>query len=25
LFIDNFQQYTDTDQGRALVNSGPVL
>jgi phosphoenolpyruvate carboxykinase (ATP) len=25
LFIDNFDQYTDTDQGRALVNSGPVL
>ena len=25
LFIDNFGQYTDTDQGRALVNSGPVL
>jgi len=25
LFIDNFDQYTDTDQGRALVGSGPVL
>jgi len=25
LFIDNFNQYTDTDQGRNLVNSGPVL
>jgi len=25
LFIDNFNQYTDTDQGRHLVGSGPVL
>jgi len=25
LFIDNFNQYTDTDQGHALVGSGPVL
>ena len=25
LFIDNFDQYTDTDQGRALLKSGPVL
>ena len=25
LFIDNFDQYTDTDHGRALVSSGPVL
>jgi phosphoenolpyruvate carboxykinase (ATP) len=25
LFIDNFNQYSDTDQGRNLVNSGPVL
>jgi phosphoenolpyruvate carboxykinase (ATP) len=25
LFIDNFNQYTDTDQGRNLANSGPVL
>ena len=25
LFIDNFDQYTDTDHGRALVNSGPVV
>jgi phosphoenolpyruvate carboxykinase (ATP) len=25
LFIDNFDQYTDTDQGRTLVNSGPAL
>jgi phosphoenolpyruvate carboxykinase (ATP) len=25
LFIDNFNQYTDTDQGQTLVNSGPVL
>jgi phosphoenolpyruvate carboxykinase (ATP) len=25
LFIDNFAQYTDTDRGRALVSSGPIL
>jgi phosphoenolpyruvate carboxykinase (ATP) len=25
LFIDNFDQYTDTDHGRALVSSGPVI
>ena len=25
LFIDNFQQYTDTDSGRQLVSAGPIL
>jgi phosphoenolpyruvate carboxykinase (ATP) len=25
LFIDNFDQYTDTNHGRALISSGPVL
>lgn len=24
LFIDNFKQYTDTDQGKALVKAGPT-
>jgi phosphoenolpyruvate carboxykinase (ATP) len=25
LFIDNFEQYTDTDSGKQLVSAGPVL
>ena len=25
LFIDNFEQYTDTDSGKKLVSAGPVL
>ena len=25
LFIDNFEQYTDNDTGRALVAAGPQL
>ena len=25
LFIDNFEQYTDTDSGKALVAAGPSL
>jgi phosphoenolpyruvate carboxykinase (ATP) len=25
LFIDNFEQYTDTDGGRKLVAAGPIL
>ena len=25
LFIENFVQYTDTEQGRGLVNAGPEL
>jgi len=25
LFIDNFEQYTDTDSGKQLVSAGPIL
>jgi phosphoenolpyruvate carboxykinase (ATP) len=25
LFIDNFEQYTDTDSGKKLVSAGPIL
>ncbi len=25
LFIDNFEQYTDNDKGKALVAAGPEL
>ncbi len=25
LFVDNFQQYTDTDSGKTLVAAGPAL